>query len=71
MFYLHVLIGLISSKKYWRVAKFLVPVLEGVIQIKSYFYDILKEIQTKKERYYFLKKYGTRFRESFDFRGLL
>ena len=31
-FYLHLLIGLISSKKYLRVAKNLVPVLKGFLK---------------------------------------
>ena len=34
MFYLHLLIGLIISKKYCRVALNLVSVLEGEIQVK-------------------------------------
>ena len=34
-FYLHLLIGLISSMKYWRVAKKLVPIFRG--NPKSYF----------------------------------
>ena len=50
MFYLHLLFGLISSKKYWRAAKNLVPVLKWVIQVKFYFYKILTKIQTKEER---------------------
>ena len=37
MFYLHLLVGLISSKKYCRVVKNLVPILKGVIQVKCYF----------------------------------
>ena len=49
MFYLHLLIGLISSNKYWRVAKKLVLLLKVVIQIKIYFYETLLKIQTKKE----------------------
>ena len=49
MFYLHLLIGLISSNKYWRVAKKLLLLLKVVIQIKIYFYEILLKIQTKKE----------------------
>ena len=55
MFYLHLLIRLISSKKHWRVAKNLVPVLTGVIQVKFYFYEILVKIQTKEERLNCLK----------------
>ena len=31
MFHLHLLIGLISSKKFWRLAKNLVPILKAVI----------------------------------------
>ena len=34
MFYLHLLVGLKCSKKYWRVAKISVPVLKTVIQVK-------------------------------------
>ena len=49
MFYLHLLIKLISSKKYWRVAK-------NLIQTKFYFYKIRTKIQTKEERLNFLKK---------------
>ena len=48
-------VGLISSKKYWRVATNLVPVLKRVIQVKFYFYEILTKIQTKEERSNFLK----------------
>ena len=43
MFYLHLLIDVISSKEYWRLAKNLVLVLKGVIQVKFYFYEILYE----------------------------
>ena len=50
MFYLHSLIGLINSKKYWRVTKNLVPALKGVIPVKRYFYKILTKIQTKPEK---------------------
>lgn len=49
MFYLRLVIGLISSRKYWRVEK-------GVIQVKLYFYEILTKIQTKAERLNFSKK---------------
>ena len=55
MFHLHLLIGLTSCKKRWRVAKHLVPVLKEVIQAKFYFYEILIKIQTKKERLIFRK----------------
>ena len=55
MFYLHLLIGLISSKKYWRETKNLVPALNEVIPVKFYFYEILTKIQTKEERLNFLK----------------
>ena len=56
MFYLHlIIIGLISSKKYWRIAKNWVPVLNDVIQVKFYFYEILIKIQTKDEKLNFLK----------------
>ena len=48
-------VGLISSEKYWRVATNLVPVLKRVIQVKFYFYEILTKIQTKEERSSFLK----------------
>ena len=63
MFYLHLLIKLISSKKYWRIAK-------NLIQTKFYFYKIRTKIQTKEGRLNFLKKQKTRFRENFDFREL-
>ena len=56
MFHLHLLIVLISPKKYWRVAKHLVPVLKGVVQEKFYFYEILTKIQTIDERSNFVKK---------------
>ena len=49
MFYLHLLIGLISSKRYWRVAKTLVPVFKRVIQVKFCFYEIFMKIQSKEE----------------------
>ena len=55
MFYLDLLIGLISSKKYWSVAINSVPTLNGVNQEKLSFYEILSKIQTKKERLNFLK----------------
>ena len=42
MVYLHLLIGLISSTKHWRVAKFLKLVLKGVVQVKFYFYEIFR-----------------------------
>ena len=51
MFYLFWLIGLISSKKYWGVAKNLVLTLKGAIQIKFYFHEILTKIQVKAERF--------------------
>ena len=38
MYYLPLLIGLISSNKYWRLTKNLVPVLKGVIQVKFYLF---------------------------------
>ena len=61
MCYLHLLIGLISSKKYWRVAKHLVSLLKGTIQVKLYFQETLIEIQTKEERLNFIKVSKTRF----------
>ena len=70
MFYLHLLIGLISYNKYWRVEKKLVLLLKVVIQIKIYFYETLLKIQTKKEWLNFLKTWKTRFWESFHFIGL-
>ena len=36
MFYLHLLIGLISSKKLWKAARKLVPVLQEGITIKFF-----------------------------------
>ena len=50
MFYLHLLMGLISCKKYWRVTKKLVLALKRLTQVKFYFYEILTKIQTKEER---------------------
>ena len=67
MFYVHLLIGLINSRKYCREAKSLVPILKRVIQVKFYFYEILTKFQTKEKRLNFLK---TRFSKKFDFRGL-
>ena len=55
MFYLLLLIGLICSKKYWRVAKISVLVLKVIIQVKFYFYEILTKIQTKEDGLNFLK----------------
>ena len=55
MFYLHLLIRLISSKKYWRVGKNFVAILKEVIQVKFYFYEILTKIQTEEERLNFVK----------------
>lgn len=46
---------LINSKKYWRVAQNLPPVLKRVIQVKFYFYEILTKIQTKEDRLNFPK----------------
>ena len=37
MFSLHLLIELISFKNYWKIAKYLVPVLKDVNQVKFYF----------------------------------
>ena len=70
MFYLHFLIGLISSKKYCRVAKNLVPVFKGIIQVKFYFYEIFTKIQMKEESLNLLKTQKTRFRET-EFREIL
>ena len=50
MFYLQLLIGLISSKKDWTVAKNLLPILIGVIQVKFHFHEILTNIETKYEK---------------------
>ena len=69
MFYWHFSIGLISSRKYWSVAKSLVPVLKRVIQVKFYFHEILRKIKKKVERLNFLKTQKNRFRENFDLRG--
>ena len=68
MFYLHLLIGLTGSNKFWRAAKHLVPVLKGVMQVKFYFYEILKKSKWKKKSEFF-KNIKTRFWESFDHRG--
>ena len=62
IFYLHLLIGLISSENYWRVKETSVPVLKGVIQVKFYFYEILTKTQSKEKRMNFLKTYKTRYR---------
>ena len=70
MFYLHFLIDLISSKKYWRVAKNSVLILKEVIQVKICFCEIPMNIQAKEERLNFLKPLKTRFREKFEFGGL-
>ena len=51
---LHLLIGLISSKTYWRKAKKIVPALKRVIQVTFYSYEIFTKIQTKEERSDFL-----------------
>ena len=55
MLYLHLLVGLITSKKYWILAKNLVPFLKRVIRVKFYLYEILPTIQTKEEMLYFIK----------------
>ena len=55
MFGLHLLIGLISFKKYWRVTKKVVPVLKEIIQVKFYFHKIITKIQSKEKRLNFLK----------------
>ena len=47
MFYLHLLIGFISSMKYWRVVKKLVPILKGIIQVKFYSYEVFTKTKTK------------------------
>ena len=69
MCYLHLLIRLISSNKYQRLAKHLVPPLKGTIQVKLYFQETLIKIQTKEERLNFVKVSKTRSREKFYFRG--
>ena len=48
MFYLHLTIGVIISKKYWRAAKKLKLVLKGAVQAKFCFCEILPKIQKKK-----------------------
>ena len=55
MFYWHFSIGLISSRKYWSVAKSLVPVLKMVIQVKFYFHEFLTKIQKKCRKIEFSK----------------
>lgn len=60
------LIRLISSNKYWRVARKLVLVLKEVIPVKFSFYEILKKVQTKKK---YALRCKTGFWENFDFRG--
>ena len=65
------LVGLISSNRYQRVAGRLVPTLKEVIQIRFSLYKILRKIQTKKERLIFLKTLKARFQENFDFRGFI
>ena len=48
MFYLHLLVKLLSSnKKYWRAAKNLVPVLKGAIQVTFYY---MKSFENPNER---------------------
>ena len=56
MFHLDLLIRLISSKKYWILAKTLVSILKGVIQVKYCFYGILTKMQMKEESLNILKR---------------
>ena len=49
MLYLHLLIGLISSKKYRSVAKNLGAVLNGAIQVKSYYENSYENLTRKKK----------------------
>ena len=65
IFYLHLLIGLITSKIYWRIAKNLVPILKRVIQVKLYFFEIFTKIQTKEERMNFIKTLKLDFKKIF------
>ena len=65
IFYLHLLIGLITSKIYWRIAKNLVPILKRVIQVKLYFFEIFTEMQTKEERMNFIKTLKLDFKKIF------
>ena len=53
IFYSHLLTGVISSKKCWRVENKLMLVSEGVILLKFSFYEILTKIQTKKINWIF------------------
>ena len=68
MFYLGLLISLISSKKSRRAVKKLVPVLNRVITRKFSLHKFLTKIPTKEERLN-IRKTKNRFREKFDFRG--
>ena len=49
MFYLHFLIGLTSSRTYWRVAKNLVTVLKLVIKVNFLFVKSLRKSKRKKK----------------------
>ena len=64
-FYLHLLIGLITSKIYWTIAKNLVAILKHVIQVKFYFFEILTKMQTKEERMNFIKTLKLDFKKIF------
>ena len=55
MLNLHLLARLISSTKYWRVVKKLVPFLKEELQVKFYFYEKLTETKKKEVRFNFLK----------------
>ena len=71
MFHFHLLIGLIRSTKYLRVAYKLVPVLKAGSSNEICFYEILPKIKTKEKRLNFLNTEKTRFRKNFDFRWII
>ena len=55
MFYLHLTIGVIISKKYWRAAKKLKLVLKGAVQAKFFFLWNPPKNPKKEGRLNFLK----------------
>ena len=72
IFYLHLLIGLITSKIYWRIAKNLVPILKRVIQVSSeiIFFWNLYENPNERRKNEFYQNIKARFQENFYFREL-
>ena len=71
MFYLHLSIGLISSKKYWREEKNPMPFLKGVIQVKLHFYKIPNKDPNEIRKTEFSKNVKNMISSKFSFEGVM